>query len=282
MIRAATKKHRYRGLTRVALMLHLTGCGLTVTNDPPVFEDLGEAEQSAVETIYAELKALDAVVRQRSKTLFGREVDLSPLVDRNRINVSFEGMLFTFNFGNGILHVAAWENLSEQQRATAGTWFGTTAPDTEVWYKKFSYRFMALAQGFKQFMYNLTSVDNVYQHKYLFSMEFDSTRATHAYLAEIGRKVEMWPFTLKACAPVLQNPQHKSAYGAFFTPAESGATPMRFPQAKVYMQDHWHELANPVDPSGYMYFLCQAITIGQSEARNLNAELLEIDEDLDF
>jgi hypothetical protein len=280
MSQTAEQRRHFRGL--VAALMLISGCGLTVTNEPPPFEELDQPEQSAVEIIYGELKALDTVVRQRSKALFGREVDLSPLVDRNKINVSFEGMLFNFNFGNGVLHVAAWENLSEQQRSIAGTWFGTTAPDTEASYKKFCYRFMALAHGMKQFMYNLTSVDNVYQHKYLFSMEFDSTRAAHAYLAETGRKAEMWPFVAQACAAVIQDPRHKSAYGAFFTPAESGATPMRFPQAKVYMQDHWRELANPVDPSGYMYFLCQAITVGQAEARSLNAELLEIDEDLDF
>ncbi len=257
------------------------GCGLTVTNEPPTYEELDKPERAAVDIVYTEIKALDARVRQRTQVIFKRQYTLSPLVDKARIIVNFEGLLFSFNFGDGRLRVAAWENLTDAQRQVAGAWFGAKGAAAETTYKTFVYRFMALAQGMKQYMYNLGSADNVYQHKYIFSMEFDSTRATHAYLAMVGRK-HMWPQIAAACAPILANKAHQKAYSHMFTAKESAAKPMRFPQAKTYLQDNWRTLADPADPSGYMYFFCQATMIGQKEARHFDTELKKIYEELDW
>ena len=268
-------------LLLISLLAPLAACGLTVTNEPPTYEELDKPEQEAVDIVYAELKALDAKVRQRTLAIFKRQYSLSPLVSKDRIIVDFEGLLFSFNFGDGRLRVAAWENLSASQRAVVGTWFGTTGTKTETTYKNFVYRFMALAQGMKQYMYNLDTADNVYQHKYIFSMEFDSTRATHAYLDLVGRKA-MWSDVARACAPILAMSQHKSAYDKYFTAKESAAKPMRFPQAKMYLQDNWRVLSDPNDPTGYMYFFCQAATIGQKEARPFDTELKKIYEELDW
>ena len=268
-------------LLLIVLSSTLLACGLTVTNEPPTYDELDKPEQAAVDIVYAELKALDSKVRQRTQAIFKRQYSLSPLVDKSRIIVNFEGLLFSFNFGDGRLRVAAWENLSTSQHAVVGTWFGTKGTQTEGTYKNFVYRFMALAQGMKQYMYNLGSANNVYQHKYIFSMEFDSTRATHAYLALTGRKA-MWTQVASACAPILAMKQHVSDYSHLFSAAESAAKPMRFPKAKMYLQDNWRELADPDDPTGYMYFFCQAAMIGQKEARHLDVELQKIYDELDW
>ncbi len=265
----------------ISLLAPLAACGLTVTNEPPTYEELDKAEQTAVDIVYAELKALDSKVRQRTKVVFKRQYSLSPLVNKDRIIVDFEGLLFSFNFGDGRLRVAAWENLTANQRAVVGTWFGTKGTATETTYKTFVYRFMALAQGMKQYMYNLNTANNVYEHKYIFSMEFDSSRATHAYLSMVGRK-GVSSQVVKACKPILAMSQHKSDFAKFFTAKESAAKPMRFPAAKKYLQDNWRKLADPDDPTGYMYFFCQAATIGHKEARTFDAELKKIYEELDW
>ena len=271
-----------RCLLCCVVLLMLAGCGLTVTNEPLSYEELDQPERDAVDIVYDELQALDTQVRQRSQVLFSRGYSLSPLVDKDRIIVDFEGLLFSFNFGDGRLRVSTWENLTSAQRAVVGSWFNTTGSATETTYKTFVYRFMALSQGMKQFMYNLHTIDNVYQHKYIFSMEFDSTRATHAYLKLAGRQAKMWTAVTRACTPILNRSELKNAYSKYFTAAESAARPMRFPRAKAYLQDNWRKLADPDDPTGYMYFYCKAAIMGQQEARGFDSELQKIQWELDW
>ncbi len=265
-----------------AALLLLGGCGLRVTNEPVPYAQLDAPEKAAVDIIYDELAALDAQVRARSVAMLGREVSLSPLVDKDRILVDFEGMLFSFNFGDGLLRMATWENISDAQRALVASWFGggARAGETRARYEAFIYRYMALAHGMKQYMYNLDSVDNVYEHKYILSMELDSSRAVHAYLSQAGRREQMWAEVARDCAPILARADLQAAYADLFSPAQSEAEPLRFPEAKRVLQDRWRELADPEDPSGYMYFFCQAAQLGQAEATSFDLELLAIAEDL--
>ena len=50
-----------------------------------------------MDLILAELKALDKQTRARTKALFGRATGLDPVVDRERIHVSYEGRLLALN-----------------------------------------------------------------------------------------------------------------------------------------------------------------------------------------
>lgn len=258
------------------------GCGLEVTNEIPSYADLDGSERAAVDLIVGELQQLEARVRSDSISAVGRAVDLSPIVDRERINVAFEGQLFTFNFGNGIVHIPAWENLDAAQQKLVGDWFGAAdSASARASYVTFFYRYMALTHGMKQYMYNLVSVENAYKHKYIFTLELDSARSAVSHLDAAGRQNEI-AAVRGLCTPVLAARSLNEAYGSMFTAAQSTAKPLRFPLAKRHVQDNWQSLADPDDPTHYMYFLCRAFQIGTKERRSFGAELTKIYKELDF
>ncbi len=238
---------RLTGILLAALLLD-AGCGLRVTNERPPYADLDTAEKLAVQRVLRELTSLNSSVARYSS------FDLSPIVDREQIDVSYEGMLFVSNLGDNVVHVAVWENLTEAQQERVAAWFKSpnarAAADT---YGKLFYEFMATAQGVKQFMFNALGAPWVFANRTLFNIERDSIRTALAHYADVGRKAEMWGFLDRTCAPVIQ--QYAADYAGTFPDIK---------RAKEYMNDHFTEMADPDDPTGYMYFICEWIALGEA------------------
>lgn len=228
------------------------GCNFTVTNERPAYNDLDQKEKAAVDVILRELTAFDTQVKARTK------YNIDEVVNKERIDVSFEGLIFSANIGDDVIHVATWENLSDAQRTVIQGWYKCpTLAATEQSYKKFFYQFMALMQGVKQFMYKVLTPLWLFQHRTLFSIEKDSVRTALAHYAAVGRKTEMWNFVTTLCAPV------KAQYTATYEPNFN----------KQYLSAHAVELANPKNPVGYMYFICRWVDLGKAEAEDLTIEL---------
>jgi len=227
-------------------------CGFTVTNERPQYKDLNAKEKEVVDIVIEELTGLnDAIVRRTSH-------NINEVLDKEHISVSFEGMIFSGNLGDNIIHVATWDNLSDAQRSLIQTWFSTTADLTAHSYKKFFYRFLTVSQGVKQFMYNVLTPAWVFGNRSLFTVERDSIRTALAYYSSGSQTAEMWDFLRTSCKSVIN--QYNSTYSALFT--------------KEYLKTHFTELADPKAPTGYMYFICRWIDLGMSEAQNLSEELI--------
>lgn len=250
---------RRRGprLAVAGLLCCALGCGLTVTNERPTYEQLDPPEKDAVDTILAELAAFAGQVKARTTH------NIDGIVDREKIHVSFEGFIFAANLGDGIVHVSTWENLSAEQQALVQQWFGRPDPDSaRDTYRTFFYRFMAASQGAKQFMYDVLTTEWVFANRSLFNVERDSTRTALAHYREIGQQAAMWGFMESACAPLLA--QYEPLYGPTFS--------------KVYLRDNFTTLAEPKAPTGYMYYICRWYRLGVAEAENLTLELKWIED----
>ena len=254
----------------LTLALALSACGLTVTNDRPTYEELNRPEQQAVDIIFAELKALDLKVRDRTLAMYQTPTDLSPVVDRRNIDVTFKGMMLAFNVGDGQVHVASWENLTEAQRGAVQQAFRTTPETAAAWYRKLFYRVLAVSQGVKQYMFNLDSAEWAYTRFSVFNMELHPLRTAMSYFAAAGRKADIWPFTASACGAVLS--QNEGRWGHMFTKAQSYSSP-RFPLAKAFMLENHGQFIGSGDPTVNLYFLCQWARISREEAEGLDAEL---------
>jgi hypothetical protein len=170
--------------------------------------------------------------------------------------------------GDGVIHMAVWENLTDQQRALIAGWFGQPEATSKVWYEKFFYRLMAVSHGVKQFMFNAHTAQWIYGNRTLFSIERDSMRTALAHFDAVGRRSELWSFATGACAQLLR--QQASSYGHLFTAAEALN---KYRNTKAYLRDNFTTLADPEDPTGYMYFICKFVELGVSEAEGLNGEL---------
>jgi hypothetical protein len=228
----------------------LLGC-FTVTNEAPTYDELDQKEKAAVDTILAELTAFDAAVKKLSK------YNIDEVVKREAISVSFEAMMFASTFGDQIIHISTWENLSDNQRALFASWEKTSKEVAEPIYKKLFYQFLAVAQGAKEFLFKVHTPEWVYQHQSFFSIERDGIRTALSYFDSAGRRTEMWSFASAACQPILT--QYAAQYGDKFT--------------KQYFVDHYAELAAPDNPVGYMYFICRWIEEGMLEASDFPTEL---------
>ena len=236
------------------------GCGLTVTNERPTYDELTEKEQDAVDIVLAELRALDKNIRILSRN---PKTNISGIIDKNKIHVSFEGVIFVANIGNDVIHVATWENLTADQKELVKKWWN--APDlaaAEKWYKFFFYRFMAVAQGVKQYMYNVLTPSWVFANRSVFNMERDSIRTAMSHFVAEGRRTQMWNFATQLCRPVLQ--QYAKDYPGTFPNIKA---------SKRYLNEHITELADPDNPTGYMYFICEWIELGRKDAGTLQEEL---------
>jgi hypothetical protein len=228
------------------------GCNLTVTSETPPFAALDVNEQNAVNVILRELTAFNANVKGMTK------YSIDPLADREHIDVSFEGMFFVGNFGDGKVHDSTWENLTDEQRALAQTWFKSATPAAaKVTYETLFYQFLAVSQGVKQFMYNALTAQWIFANRSLFNVERDSVRTALAHYDTVGRRAEMWGFLTSACTPVIS--QYDSTYSAHFD--------------KQYLQDHFVELADGKAPTGYLYFICRWVQMGKDDAEGLQREL---------
>jgi hypothetical protein len=237
------------------LALGVAGCGLTVTNERPSYEELDDFEQTAVNTVLAELSAFNKQVKART----AGEFNIDEIIDRERIHVSFEGLIFSANFGDDVVHVAVWENLGGKQ-ALVQQWFKCSSPtQAHQVYGKLFYEFLAVVQGVKQFMYKVLTPSWVFGHRTLFNIERDSIRTALAHYVAEGRQQEMWGFLSGACSPVLS--QYAEQFSSKFD--------------KKYLQEHLGEIFNPDDPSGYMYFVCRWIELGKQDEDpgGLTAEL---------
>ena len=234
-----------------ALGLAAVGCGLTVTNERPTYDELDPPEKAAVDVIITELTAFNAqVTAHTSATIAG-------IIDKEKIDVSFEGVFFTGNLGDGVVHVATWENLTANQRLLIQQWFkeGTEAA-AKARYEKFFYRFMAVSEGVKEFMYQELGRDWVYVNRSLFNMQRDSIRTALSHFRDTGRRGEIWDFLNASCVPVKS--QYESLYAAKFS--------------KQYLRDHTAEILNPENPTPYMYFICRWIDLGFQDSVGLGEE----------
>ena len=252
------------------LLLLLAGCGLTVTGEYPAYEELNKEEQSAVDLILAELKALDKQTRARTKAIFGQETGLDPVVDLDRIHVSFHGRLLAMNIGDGVLHISTWENLDASQQAKIQAAFNTTAAKAKRWYEKFFYRVMAVSNGLKQYIFNIGSPGKAFGSFSLFNMEMHPMRTAMGYFKQVGRSNDIFTFMTAACKQVLA--QGSKAWGALWTAAESRSWP-RFPRAKEYMRDNAELFLGAGDPTATLYFLCQFADVGMDENEGFDLEL---------
>lgn len=259
--------HRHRVLPLALWLLAAPGplaCGLTVTNEPPSYEELDPSEKKAVDIIYEECLAFNNQIYKKRPT---RRWGIAPIVnkdsDKNHINTSFEGMVFIYNFGDGKIHIAAWENLTDTQRTLIQGWFKrSTLQEAKVWYEWFFYRFMAVAQCAKQYMFNEHGPQWVFSNRYIYTIERDAIRTALAYFKEVGRQTEVWSRTASYCTPVLS--QYASRWGHLFKPQYKTD---HYKLAKQYMQDNFQSLANPDDPTGFMYWICQGIVYEKTPER---------------
>ncbi|MBW2731507.1 MAG: hypothetical protein JRH20_03885 [Deltaproteobacteria bacterium] len=244
-----------RGWIPVILLLAWVagGCDFRVTRDRPTFEDLDPHEKSVVEIVLDELRGFNAQVESRT------DLSIAKVIDRERINVSFEGHIFSGNLGDDIIHVAPWENLSSGQQELVQTWFQASTPaSAKATYEKLFYRFLTVSQGAKQYMYEALTAEWVYSNRSLYNVERDTIRETLSYYKTIGKQTEMWNFATNACKPILS--QYAEVYGPSFS--------------KAYLTAHFQELANPKAPTGYMYYICRWVEIGKVDAVSLTTELL--------
>lgn len=231
----------------------LCGCDLRVTRDRPTFEQLDPFEQDAVEIVLEELRAFNAQVTEHTP------FDIGTIIDRERINVSFEGIIFAANLGDETVHVAVWDNLDAGQKELIRTWF--QAPDlaaAQEIYEQFFYRYMAVSQGAKQYMYEALGVAWVFGNRSLFNVERDSARLAFAHYADVDPSRAMWTFLSGACAPLLLQ------YGAQYGPTFS----------RSYLNEHFRELVGDgKKPTGYMYYVCRWIEMATESAADIAFEL---------
>ena len=227
------------------------GCGLTVTNERPTYDELDPPEKAAVDVIISELTAFNTqVTAHTSATIAG-------VIDKEKIDVSFEGVFFSGNLGDGVIHVAIWDNLTAAQRLLIQQWFqDATEAAAKARYETFFYRFMAVSEGAKEFMYQVLTRDWVYVHRSLFNMQRDSIRIALSHFRDTGRQTEIWNFLSTSCAPVKS--QYDALYAAKFT--------------KQYLRDHTAEILDPDNPTGYMYFICKWIDQGFQDSVPLGEE----------
>lgn len=252
---ALVQKHARSALVfgLVLTIASLAGCDWRVTRDQPTFEQLDTFEKSAVEIVLEELDAFNQQVKTHT------DYDIDAILDRERINVSFEGIIFAANLGDQIVHVAVWDNLSESQKELVQTWFQSPSRESaKESYERFFYRFMAVSQGVKQYMYEALTVGWVFGHRSIYNVERDSARIALSHYAEIDPSRAMWRFVESVCSPILLQ------YGATYGPTFS----------KKYLKDNFRELVGDGrTPTGYMYYLCRFIEMGRETAVDIGSEL---------
>jgi hypothetical protein len=245
-----------RSISSLALSLSLlvpmlTACGLTVTQDRPSFEQLDPHEQSVVQKVLAELRGFNKQVEARTT------LSIASVIDKEKINVSFEGHIFSANLGDGVIHVAPWENLSDGQRKLVQSWFASPSlASAKSSYEKLFYRFLAVSQGGKQYMYEALTVQWVFSNRSIFNVERDTIREALSYYRTIGQQASMWNFLTSICKPLLTKYRGK------------------IPFDKKYLNANFQSLADLEAPTGYMYYICEWIDMGKTDAVDLTTELL--------
>lgn len=237
--------------TALLTALGLSACGLTVTQERPTYEQLEPHEQSVVQKVLTELRGFNKQVEARTT------LSIASVIDKERINVSFEGHIFSANLGDGVIHVAPWENLSTKQRQLVQSWFASPSlASAKSSYEKLFYRFLAVSQGAKQYMYEALTVDWVFSNRSIFNVERDTIREALSYYRTIGQQASMWNFLGSICRPLLT--KHRG----------------KIPFDKKYLNANFQSLADLEAPTGYMYYICEWIEMGKTDAVDLTTELL--------
>jgi len=244
----------------LALILLFTaagGCGLSATNDRLTYDELDTKEKAAVGVILKELKAFNSQVKRLTKH------DIDNIIDKEKIDVSYEGMLFVANLGDNIIHMSVWENLEPAQQELVRQWFSAKNLTTaRAWYQKFFYQFLGVTQGVKQYMFNVLTPQWVFARRTVFNIERDAIRNAMSFYKEKEKSNPvMWPFLKSRCKPVIK--QYASRYPGTFPDIK---------KSKAFLQDHFMEMSNPDNPTGYMYFICKWIELGEATT-DLNEEL---------
>ena len=227
----------------------LGACGLEVTQDRPTYEDLDPPEKNVVQIVLSELRGFNKQVEARTK------YSIATIIDKEKIDVSFEGKIFFGNLGDQVIHLSTWENLEAGQRALVAQWFKKTEAAAKPLYEAFFYRFLAISQGAKQYQYEVLGVDWMFANRSLYNIERDSLRETLSYYKTVGKEATMWGLATTICKPLL------AQYGA------------SLPFDKKYLASHLQELANPTDPTGYMVYVCRWIDMGKEDSVDLTTEL---------
>jgi hypothetical protein len=248
-------------LRRSLLLLTLTlaGC-FTVTSDRPDFTELDATEQQAVDIVLGELRSLESGLKA------SRGCSIAEVIDRQKVDVSFQEAIVAENLGDQTIHLSIWENLSDHQQQLLETWFATgSQAATEALYKKLFYEFLAVTQGSKEFIYAALEVSWLMQNRSWFNIEKDAVRIAVAHFDGAGRGAEMRGFLTQSCAPL--------------TKTYASEWEERYQNGRDYLKNPFnlHELYNPDAPLGYLYFLCRwadrAMNGPQEPAETLGGEV---------
>jgi len=236
-----------------AMGVALTACGLTVTKDRPAFKDLSAEQKDAVEVVVEELSGLNKEIEHRS------EFSIATIVDKNKVNVSFEGVILSANVGDDLVHVAPWSNLDQRQRQALQGWFQAPSLETaKQTYERFFYRFLSTSQGTKQFMYTSLSTEWVFGNRSVYTVERDSIRAALSYYDAVEGRSSMWAFLKSTCQSVRAD--LGPSYDATFS--------------KQYFMSNIRDLLDDGKyPAGYMYYLCRWVEMGMDAAVPFTEEL---------
>lgn len=241
------------GLMATAAMM---ACNFRVTNERPSYAELNSEEKSAVDTIFLELQALDKQIQERTS------YSITNIVDKEKIDVSFQNLIFSANFGDEIVHISTWENVGFRRQQIVAGWFKQAEGPAKQTYRNIFYKFFAVSQGVKQFMYNTLTPEWVMNNRSLFNFERDSVRTALAHFRAENREQEMWTLLTESCKPVLD--QYADDYAVNYN--------------KQYFKEHAVEMVNAENPGGYMYFICRFIEEGSTKAGDLTFELTWLSE----
>lgn len=226
-------------------------CDFRITQDKDNYDDLSPEEKTVVQLALEVITGFNNEVEKRT------DYSISHIIDKEKINVSFDGNIIVTNLGDGVIHIAPWENLSTKQHELAMGWFGASnLSAAEATYKKFFYEFLVVSQAAKEYMYTTLSVEWVYGNRSIFNVERDTIRETLSYYRAIGKESEYWTFATNACSKMLATYRGKITFN------------------KTYLLENLQEIANPKDPTKYIYYICEWIDMGKTDAVDLTTELL--------
>lgn len=227
----------------------LCGCGLTVTNEPPTYDELPPEDQAIVDRILASVTAFDAAVEARG----GPGID--EVIDRDAVQVHFQGLVMAANFGDGYLRLSIWEHLTAGQRAMIASWWSVdeaTAGDT--YYPKFFYDYLATHLAAIEWIYQVQGVDRVLADRPRFKVERDAQYLAVAFYEETD------PTTMidvdAPCASLrAQHEDWESRYD------------------QEYFTDHIVDIADPESPTEYFWFFCRWLDDAQARTYTFPDEM---------
>ena len=246
----------------LAAALLVPGCDLSLTSDPPPYDQLDENERSAVDRIFARIQAYDA----RLQALLPGRYGLGPIArDKDRIDVSAYHLWIMFNLVDDRIHLSVWQNLSDGQRQHYASWFGESLEAAARRYGEHFYDFMALHLAGVQTVYAVQGgMAWVYANRHVFNVDRDAERLVVTYLTETDRA--LFDRIFATCGFI--RGVYDSRYGSWYSMLAYG--------------DHVHELTDPRDPSGQIYMVCRHLEAAETRrvtwASSFLAEIAVLEE----